>query len=173
MSTFLKIEDQKRELLGELGGWEAERLRFQPGENEWSALQMVDHIIRTEREILLVVYGNEGVNRRVGAVDRIRTRFLHSVFRSGRRVKVPASVPIILPGAAKELDVLGKEWDEVRSTLDQNLQRIVSRSSAGAVFRHPVGGWMNMQGVLEFFSIHLVHHGFQLERLRAASKRMQ
>jgi len=173
MSLFLRIEDQKRELLEELGGWKPERLRFQPGANEWSALQMVDHIMRTEREILLVVYSNEGSNHSVGIVDRLRTRFVHSVFRSKRRVKVPSSARIVLPGSVTDLDVLAKQWNEVRATLAQNIERLVAQPPGRGIFRHPVGGWMDMQTVLEFFSVHMLHHGFQLERLHAASDRLK
>ena len=42
----------------------------------------------------------------------------------------------------------------------------LERQSCG-LFQHPVGGWMGMPQVLEFFRVHVTHHDFQLARLRA------
>ena len=173
MTTFCTLEQQKHDLLAELGSWTPSRLVFQPAAEEWSALQMLDHIIRTEREILLVVYSNEHQPHRVGITDRIRTRFLQAIFRSDRKVKVPSSAKIVLPGKAPELAVLRSDWDRVRATLAENVERLTIHSSGKGVFRHPVGGWMDMQAVLDFLSVHLLHHGFQLARLRVASKHLQ
>lgn len=102
MTTFCTLEQQKHELLAELGSWTPSRLGFQPAAEVWSALEMLDHIIRTEREVLLVVYSNEHQPHRVGITDRIRTRFLQAIFRSDRKVKVPSSAKIVLPGKAPE-----------------------------------------------------------------------
>lgn len=173
MTTFCRLERQKHELLTELGSWTPSRLAFQPAAEEWSALQMLDHILRTEREILLVVYRNERQPHRVGITDRIRTRFLQGVFRSDRKVRVPSSAKIVLPGKAPELALLRSDWDEVRATLAQNIERLTVRSSGKGLFKHPVGGWMDVQSVLEFLSVHLLHHGFQLARLRVASEHLQ
>ena len=173
MTTFCTLEQQKHDLLAELGSWTLSRLVFQPAAEEWSALQMLDHIIRTEREILLVVYSNEHQPHRVGITDRIRTRFLQGVFRSDRKVRVPSSAKIVLPRNAPELAVLQSDWGEVRTTLANNVERLTVRSSGQGLFRHPVGGWMDMQGVLDFLSVHILHHGYQLARLRVASEHLQ
>jgi hypothetical protein len=71
------------------------------------------------------------------------------------------------------MSVLTAEWSKVRKTLAHNLERLLAGYSGKAVFRHPVGGWMDMVAVLDFLSVHLVHHGFQLKRLRIASQHLQ
>jgi hypothetical protein len=37
------------------------------------------------------------------------------------------------------------------------------------IFNHPFGGLMNIGGVLEFFSVHMIHHQYQLLRIATAS----
>ncbi|NYF91570.1 DinB family protein [Tunturiibacter empetritectus] len=167
------IEQQKRELIDELSHWASERLAFRPTSNEWSALQMVDHLIRTEREILLVTYSNEHQLHRIGLIDHLRTRFLEGLFRSDRKVKVPSTASVVLPGIDVQLPILTAEWLEVRAKLAQNVDRLLAGPHGMALFHHPVGGWMSMQAVLNFLSVHLVHHRFQLQRLRAASVHLQ
>ena len=173
MSSILRIEEQKRAMLDDLGQWTPERLTFQASASEWSALQMLDHLIRTEREILAVVYRNENQLHRYGVADRLRNRLLVALFRSKSRVKVPRSASLVLPGEATELPVLAAEWGVTRATLAQNIDRLFEGSSGKAIFKHPVAGWMSMQAVLDFFSVHLVHHGFQLDRIRAASAHLE
>jgi len=173
MSRVALLEQQKHELLDELRRWTPPRLAFQPAAGEWSVLQMLDHIIRTEREILLAVYSNEHRPHRFGIADRLRNRLLNAVFRSDRKVKVPSSASVVLPGDDIQLSTLSAEWAQVRTTLGQNVDRLVECYSGKALFRHPVGGWMDMPAVLDFLSVHILHHGFQLQRLRVASVHLQ
>lgn len=173
MSTFSRMEEQKRALLDELSRWTPERLAFQPRAGEWSALQMLDHLIRTEREILLVVYKNEHQLHEYGIIDRLRNRMLVALFRTKSKVKVPKTASLVLPGELTELPILSAEWHSIRATLAGNIDRLIHDSFGKAMFRHPVAGWMSMQAVLDFLSVHLVHHGFQLDRIRAASAHLQ
>jgi len=173
MTKLSNLERQKSELLYEFSGWTPSRLAYRPDDGGWSALQMLDHLIRTEREILLVVYRNEGSFHRFGITDRLRTRLLIALFRTDRKVKVPSSASVVLPGNGLGLSVLTAEWAEVRERLAQNIERLLESYSGSAVFRHPVAGWMDMHAVLEFLSVHLVHHGYQLKRLRIASEHLQ
>lgn len=172
MTTLTTLEQQRRDLLDDLNTWTAARLTYRASSGQWSALQMLDHIIRTEREILLVVYKNEGTYRRIGITDHLRTRFLKAVFQTDRKVKVPSSAGIVLPADGSSLPALSAEWADVRSTLARNADRLFASYTGKGIFRHPVGGWMDMQSVLDFFSVHLHHHGFQLERIRVASQHL-
>ncbi|WP_109484565.1 DinB family protein [Occallatibacter savannae] len=172
MTSLSTLEEQKHELLRELNRWSPVQLAFHPSANEWSALNMLDHLIRTEREILAVIYRNDGQYHRFGMTDRLKNRLLCALFRTGRKVKVPSSARMVLPAEEAEFSALVAEWDEIRTKLDQNLQRLLQSYTGVAVFRHPVAGWMDMPAVLDFLSVHLVHHGFQLARLRNASRHL-
>jgi DinB superfamily len=173
MATFTTLERQRKDLLNELSQWTPQRLAFQGGLDEWSALQMLDHLIRTEREILVVVYRNENASRRLRLSDRLRNSFLKAVFRSDRKVKTPASASLVLPGEDLVFPALVAQWNEVRDGLALNIDRLLVGTTGKALFHHPVGGWMDMARVLDFLSVHLVHRGFQLQRLRAASLHLQ
>jgi hypothetical protein len=38
------------------------------------------------------------------------------------------------------------------------------------LFKHPVGGWMALPDALDFFSVPMQHHTFQLDRLSAETQ---
>ena len=164
------LEQQRRELLHELDEWSPLRLAYRPGGRGWSALQVLDHLVRTEREILLVVYQNEGGTFPFRVVDRVRTRLLCALFRTDRKVKVPSSASVVLPAENVDLPMVKLGWEELRKTLAENVERLLASYSGKGVFRHPVAGWMDMPAVLDFFSVHMIHHRFQLTRIRKVSE---
>lgn len=162
---LLRLEEQKIAMLAEVSAWPAELLGKPPGDGRWSALQVVDHIVRVEMGITAEVVRGLGDPQRIGIRDRAGFLFVEQVLRSRRRVKVPACVPTVLPGKGLELREITARWHRARV----ELERLAGEADGcrGGVFRHPVSGWMSFEQVLRFCSVHMAHHGFQLERIRA------
>ena len=165
-----QLEEQTAALLIDLEGWPAERLRFRPAEGAWSAVQVIDHLARTEREIQVRVRDGLGAPHRIGVRDRLGTLFLDRIFRSDRKVKVPGSADAVLPGADPQLPDVAMQWEASRQELAALLTQSKPEQTGLGVFRHPVGGWMSLGGVLDFFSVHMHHHRFQLDALYQASE---
>jgi hypothetical protein len=164
-----RLVEQKAALLAEVGEWPAQLRARRPADGGWSALQVLDHLVRTEAEICGVVAKRLGDPARIGLRDKVGFAFVERVFRSRRRVKVPEPVKeIILPREELELLEIAARWDAARV----ELARVACEAEGchGGVFRHPVGGWMTFEQVLRFFSVHMVHHGYQLERIRTAAE---
>ena len=168
MSSFEQIEQQKADLLAVISRWTAERLHFRLGEGEWSAVDVFDHLARTESAIQDAACHGLSNPQRIGIADRVRTHFLSTVFRSERKVKVPASANQVLPEVGSSISVVQGRWDASRKEL-ADLLRIIPRAHRGnGIFRHPVGGWMSIEGILGFFSVHMIHHQYQLRRISEA-----
>ena len=107
---------------------------------------------------------------RIGIRDRLGNIFLNRVFRSERRVRVPGSASQVLPAADPEMPEVLAAWDETRRDLAVFLSRLEGEQMRQGIFRHPVAGWMTAPGIVAFFSVHITHHRFQLERLSLASR---
>ena len=164
-----RLERQKSEMLAELSGWPADLREWRPADGGWSALEVLDHLVRTEVGICGVVTRVLAKPRRIGVRDRVGFLFVERVFRSRRRVKVPRSVAqVINPGEGLEFGDISARWDRGRVELRRLVDCAEAANCGGGVFRHPVSGWMSFEQVLRFFSVHMVHHGFQLERIREA-----
>ena len=156
MTTFAEIETKKNCLLTSAASWPEERLLFRPTPVEWSVVEMFDHLVRTESAILDAARSGLAHPHRIGVSDRMRTAFLSAIFCSRRRVKIPGNVPQILPGSALRLDEVGPCWDVVREDLRLFLDTTPDDLLRQGIFKHPVGGWMNISGILVFFYVHMI-----------------
>ena len=169
MLSLAIIEEQKAFLLARVAQWPEERLNFRPSSADWSAVEVFDHLVRTETAILDVARAGVGNPHRIGLSDLLRTAFLEAVFRSRRRVKIPGNVTQILPGTALDFAEILERWDTARKDLASFLEITPGYALRKGIFRHPVGGWMNASGILAFFSVHMIHHSYQLDRLEGDS----
>jgi uncharacterized damage-inducible protein DinB len=166
--TLAKLDNQKTDLLSQVENWPPDKLSYHPNPAGWSVLEMLDHIVRTEMAILSAA--RIGVERPhcIGIGDKLRTRFLQKVFSSDRKVRVPATASQVLPGSDLRLSAIVERWNESRAQLNRFVTQGNSELLSKGIFRHPVGGWMGMQEILEFLSVHLVHHQYQLRRICAS-----
>ena len=163
------LEQQKDEVLADVSAWSAARLAYRPAPTAWSAAEVLDHLVRVEREILAAAEHGLVAPHRRGVRDRVGVALLDWLFRSDRRVRVPTSVPEVLPAQDADLVTVRREWDAARRDLGRFLAALTPGQRGAGVFRHPVAGWMSVPQVLQFFWVHTHHHGFQLARLRAGS----
>lgn len=160
-----KLEEQKADWLEHLEGWLPDQLKYRRTAADWSALEVLDHIVKTEFEILAAARVGVSKPHRIGATDKMRTLLLFKLFRTDRRVKVPASVRQVLPEADLDLAMICQRWTTSRAALSAFVSRSGSEPLSQGIFKHPVGGWMGMAQILGFFSVHLVHHRYQLQRI--------
>ena len=164
------LDRQKREILLAVKGWSAARLQFQPSPLDWSAAQVFDHLVKVEAGILALAKLGLADPRRLGLRDRLGYLFIDRVFRSERKVKVPTAASQVLPAPAPDFAVILKEWEQTRQDLAQFCGQLSPEQQRTGIFRHPVTGWMDLPRILGFFSVHIIHHHFQLSRITAASK---
>ena len=168
MTAFADIEAQKTAMLARIEAWPAERLTYRPAPEEWSAIEVLDHLVNVETGVLAAMRRGLEAPNRIGVRDRLGFLLVDLVFRSRRRVKVPMSAKRVLPGDEADMTDLVPRWDASRVALGELLAHLSPEDTRQGVFRHPVSGWMNVPQVLRFFSTHITHHHFQLDRLDAA-----
>lgn len=132
---------------------------------------MLDHLVRSERGILVAAEQGLAAPHRRGPRDWAGNALVDWVFRSDRRVRVPASVAArVAPAPGADLAAVRADWDAGRRDLARFLAALRPGQGRGGVFRHPVAGWMGVPEVLRFFWVHAHHHTFQLARLRVAGQ---
>ena len=163
------LDRRKREILLAVEDWSTERLHFQPSPGDWSAAQTFDHLVRVETGILASAKHGLANPHRLGPRDRIGYWFIDWVFRSDRKVKVPTAASQVLPAASPDFAVILRDWDETRRDLAEFCGQLSPEQQRAGIFRHPVSGWMDLPRIAGFFSVHMVHHQFQLSRITAAS----
>lgn len=162
--AFINLESQKSLLLGKLADMPDTALQRKPTTAEWSALEIADHLARTETGIVAAVIEFLPQRVLVPASDRIRGRMIEWLFRTPAKVKVPPTVSAVLPGKGISLEAVAARWSETRSLLRETLESVAPETCRFGAFRHPVAGWMDLSQTLRFFSVHIIHHQYQLRR---------
>ncbi len=170
VTTISELEQQKTQMLDTLRDWSPARLAYRPAANAWSAVEMLDHIVKVENAITDAARRGLQNPHRIGPRDRLGFLFLDRVFRSNRRVKVPASASLVLPDKDLDLQSVTHRWDASRKELAEFVSGVLPEQMQAGVFRHPVSGWMTVPQILQFFSVHIQHHRFQVDRLRVATE---
>jgi hypothetical protein len=170
-ATFTGLERQKADILASVKDWLAGRLAYRPAANEWSAAEVIDHLAKVEQGILAAVRRGVQTPHSVGVADRLRSFLIYLLFRTRAKVRVPRSASEVLPDRRAELEDVVKQWDATRIDLLALLSEVDAATLHAGVFRHPVSGWMTLPQVLRFFSVHMHHHVFQLDRIAVRGER--
>jgi uncharacterized damage-inducible protein DinB len=161
------IEREKAALLNSLNGWRDEELTWKRSANEWSVVQVLDHIVVTEE----AVYSE---SRRVFAkarkhptrLERLRFALLERAFRTSVRVKVPRAVAFLHPSTDIRLDNVLSRW-EVQQAQWRDFLRLQDCAAAKCTaIRHPIVGDLSLANAVAFMLSHMIHHRHQLRRIR-------
>jgi uncharacterized damage-inducible protein DinB len=168
--SFDDLQRRKRAVLFGLSAWSEERLCLQPAPASWSALDVLDHLLKVEQGWLDAVRSNLPDGHPVALRDRLGAWAVLCVMRSPMRVKVPDSASQVLPEKAADLSLITQQWQAAREEMAQLLTDLSPKQLRCGLFRHPVSGWMAIRQALAFLSAHLQHHGYQLRRIQRATR---
>ena len=157
-TEFELLQRQKNAFLATLDSWPPDQLCIRPAPAIWSALDVLDHLAKTQCEAFARMRENLNQPVRLPFRDRPRTSL---------RVRVPASVAAtVLPESSADFVAVRCNWNSSQSQLKEWLSRLEKDPRSLAGFRHPVSGWMSVTQGLRFLAAHVRHHRYQLARLK-------
>ena len=168
--SFDRLERTRRELFDRLSRLSRDQLTHQPGENQWSILQVMEHLILSEEQTCHVVT-RQLANPRLSAGGNwhlpFRLLVMRLVLRSKLRFKVPHQS--VLPSGGLGYDALTKRWEAARQRMATVLKRFDEQLLARPVMRHAVFGSLPIEAVLQFMQEHFNHHLHQIRRIQQSS----
>ena len=168
-SQLMVWADDRRRLLDEVERMEPERLTAKPLPGKWSILEIVEHLVVGDREVLQGLPKPSAlVDRRRRLRDRVGYRMVMFVLACHLPAKVPS--PRYLPQGQSSLPDLRRDWNEMQQWLRSYVERLDQGDPATAVFGHPIAGPMTMQQVLDMGKLHLATHTRQIRRLESLTK---
>lgn len=167
----LRFEQLERATYRLLAAAEAlgDRAHQPPGPAQWSAAQVVQHLVVAETGIGQYVekklLQEEGLVK-TGFLTYLRAGLLRGALRLPfLRFKVPARLAAITPAEAPPLPQLRAEWEQLRRQLERILNEFPSKLLNRAIFHHPRSGMLNIYQTLDFMLDHVLHHQRQVERI--------
>ena len=170
--SLSKLEKRTEHLFDELCSWTPEQLQFRPSLVSWSALDLIDHLVLTERAVLATMRSNLSAGYEVTFRDRYRSAIVLGMMALPVRLKVPRSVEYLLPAQTQpDLQLFRSSWVHDRSLLTEFVQSLSRADRKQGIFRHPFGGWTTASGALLFLHLHLYHHLYQFRRLQETRQR--
>src|SRR4030095_10908334 len=147
---FEKLEDSKRELLKQLAQLDETILHYKPSKEKWSIIQIIFHLNSSESGSVKYIgkksLGGTAVPKS-SLISSIKSYLLTSALRNFTWKK-----PAILPDPPEKLvtgDMM-KQWDDTRIGMKQLLDAVPEEMLDRQIYRHPLGGRMNVKQALTF-----------------------
>jgi hypothetical protein len=168
-APFNGITERHAAFVGDLGSLAPEQLDFQPRAGAWSLGEVAQHLALVEEKTARVLAEKRvtGVARRRVLDVVYRQPGLDLYFVTGWwRAKMP--VRGVAPEPAVPLAATIARWTAARERLAAYLDAIEEGSCRTIVYRHPVGGYMDIFATLRFLTQHHDHHMRQARRIKSA-----
>lgn len=160
-----EFEKKRISLLDEVEALDETRLRARPIEGKWSILEIIEHLVIAEREVLGGLPKYDALaDQRQSLRNGLMYRVVMFVLRYGIPVKAPSKK--MLPQSELSLADLRRRWDENQQWFRTLVEMLDEEGLKKAFFRHPVSGPININQAVEMSLAHIDSHTRQIrERL--------
>jgi hypothetical protein len=168
LRSQLEIYDRKRNaLLDDLERLNDDQLRRKPGPDNWSLLEIVQHMVLSEREVLQGLPESKELTARERG---LRARLSYAVVLAVLRWNIPVPVPSdgMVPDGNTSLSELHHQWDENLGWLRDYLDTLRPEDLQRAVFRHPIAGPMTVGQTIHMAKLHFDVHLRQIRKLKSS-----
>lgn len=163
------IDSERQKILNLLEGMTQKQQNFSSN-GSWSPLEVVHHLLIAEKGALLNVkkyHADSKEKSGVGGLFRagLLNRFLLSK-RKSQTPKVADPRNIQLPPAEE----LIKAWRSMGEELRTFVEAYPNHRMKFLVFKHPIAGKLDMLQTLAFIKTHIIHHGYQFDRIQKSKE---
>ncbi len=162
-----KMDKKLVQLFEDLKDYSDTTLNKPPSEGTWSVLDTMQHLLLTEQSALNSIQREIDKNTAFsdsGFGDTARAIALRTALSLPIKFKAPFYINKDAFVENPTFWEVVKDWKNERIRLKQFCKDIPSELMQKSIYKHPVGGLLNMQGVLSFFDTHFDRHHKQIRR---------
>jgi len=158
------LDTDRKALLDELRQFSMDTLARKPGEDRWSILEIVEHMVLAERTILKNLPDSELTT---DGPQSLKSRVLYPIVVFVLSRKIPVKVPTrrMLPKGESSLEELCDRWDENFEWLKSHLKGLGPSGHRVALFSHPVVGPIDTAQAVKMARLHFDVHRRQIRTL--------
>ncbi len=162
------IDRQLDRLLSELSAVDESRLIKSPGEGQWSPVQVLQHLMLSENGSMQYVRkktqsGYAGL-KPSDWQGKLRSLLVGFYLSLPFKFKAPAVVDTPQFPEVKSFEEIREGYLQTRRRLGELLQGLPEEAFHVLAYRHPLGGRMDLNGMLHFFAAHFERHEKQIKR---------
>jgi uncharacterized damage-inducible protein DinB len=163
---FERYDRTRRALLGDLANLNDDQLKRKPSPSEWSILQIVQHLVLAERDVMQYLpEPKELIHRKRGLRARIFYVVVLLILRWNIRVPVPSKG--MVPDGNTSLSELHQQWDENLRWFRGYLDSLEPEDLKRAVFSHPIAGPLAGPQAGTLAQYHFETHLRQIKKVKA------
>jgi len=168
LSTALEAFSQARiDFIKKVEDIPREQRSQHPAEG-WNILQVMEHVITSEvgtleymKKKTLAPYADIPL---AGEESEAGSAQLNRALQSEKKWKAPDVLPD--PTGAQSFDNMLAYWDNLRGKYRVFLDELNPGYYNRAIFKHPFSGRLNLIQTIDFLTNHIVHHGYQVDRIK-------
>lgn len=162
---FEMYDRTRRAFLEELANLNEDQLRRKPGPSDWSILQIVQHMVLAERDVMQhLPEPKELIARKRGLRARIFYVVVILILRWNIRVPVPSKR--MVPDGNTSLSELRQQWDENMRWFRGYLDSLEPEDLKRAVFSHPIAGPLTGPQAGKLAQYHFNTHLRQIKKVK-------
>jgi hypothetical protein len=137
-----------------------------PGPDRWSPLQIIEHLILSEREVL---HFPAPFSEREGERQRLRNHLGRMMVTVVLKTRIPVPVPeqAMAPKGKTPLHRTRRMALETHDWLDAEISTASAETLSAPLFHHPVAGPLTLNQALDMNRLHIAAHLRQLKDLIA------
>ena len=145
----------------------AEQQSFKSSEDEWSMLEVMEHILISEGGILKLFekYPPLESTYKMSLKSKATNFMLSKLYKSSKKVKLP--MKSLAPKGNQPFGEMLQQSNGYNEAFLAHIKGFPDDKMKLSVFKHPVSGGMTMENTIDFLSDHIVHHLHQLDRIIA------
>ncbi|HEX6291013.1 MAG TPA: DinB family protein [Herpetosiphonaceae bacterium] len=154
-------------LLDDVAALSLAQLSFKPAPTEWSILEVVQHLVLSERSVMC---GMPDLGALIERRPTLRQYMSYPVVLLVLGYSIPFRTPSpeMVPDGRPTLPELRAQWAENHRWLQRYIDSLTPRSARRAVFYHPIAGPISVRQTLTMAHLHLTTHTRQIEALKQA-----
>ena len=158
-----RASQKREELLSELSGLPVAALEWRPAEGAWTLLEIVEHLVLAEQDVLIDLSNLKGLEVRARSWTNVARYWL---VLGVLRFKIPVPVPSegMVPNGGRPLAELADLWERQHAALLTFVSELAPTAASDPIFAHPVTGPLTVTEAVRMLEVHLDRHIGQARR---------
>lgn len=154
-------------LFSNLQSYSHDQLNQAPSPNSWSPTQILHHIMLSEKYSLLYCQkklSHQPALKTVGPLDHLKAKLVKWYLQIPIKFKAPQKLSGPALPKESQLTDIQMQWQEQRKALHLFFEELPAKYVNKVIYKHPFGGRLSLEGMLNFFEAHFDRHRKQLLR---------
>jgi hypothetical protein len=161
------MNGEMENLINYASGFKHDALNRPPAPDTWSASQVLNHLILSEKYSLAYCEKKLSFNptlKKAGILSGLKSALVKYYLLSPFKFKAPKGIDTSALPKEDTLDNIHATWITEREKLKNFIANLPDEYIDKEIYKHPFGGRLTINGMMMFFEAHFKNHKKQILR---------